>query len=237
MRTIAAGPAFTCSWGQTTRRAVRAPDDSYWMAMEGGLSNGEVVYGTTPYAGVALLSDDCRDVAAGSASTIWVATAAGVVRVLGGRFSLLHAGSSDLPSDDVRAVVVDAQDRPWFATAAGVVWFDGAGFQRLGGANGLPSDEVRDLEIDAQGRIWAATDAGLARSVGDVAFEAVPVADDPGGPEPALHVVDSLPDGRVLAGSREPGPGAGLYVVQASDQVAHYTTAEGRPTTGSTTCM
>lgn len=127
------------------------------------------------------------------------------------------------------AVVVDVQDRPCIATAAGVARFDGVDFTVLTTDHGLPASPVYDLELDGRGRVWAATAAGLARNVGDFAFEMAPVTDDPQSPQPALHVVDSLPDGRILAGCDDAGPGAGLYVLQPSGSAAHYTTAQGLP--------
>jgi len=216
VRRIDAGPAFSLVSGQGTRRAATAPNGSYWMARSDGLLEvGGRLHTDVPYQGTALPSPDCRDLAIDPTGTIWVATAAGVARRLGGRFESFGGGDG-LPSLDVRAVVLDAGNRPVVAAGAGVAAFGGVVFESLGVP---PGDEARDLEIDAAGTLWVATDEGLASWDGAQWHTA------PGTGRSRMTVVDSLPDGRVLAGSEEDG----LYVVQASGATARYGRADGLP--------
>jgi len=119
----------------------------------------------------------------------------------------------------VRAVAVDLDGRLWLGTTAGLARVSDAGIEVAAAAQGLPSAFVHDLEVDVGGRLWVATARGLAASSGELTFGAVEtVAAEP------LHVVDSLPDGRVLAASD-----VGLWVVQPSGSAIRYTTDHGLP--------
>ncbi len=196
------------------RRAALGPDGVWWQATSTGLGADEARL-TTSHG---LAHDDVRDVAVASDGTVWVATASGVSRVLLDEVFTLTIAGSRLPSDDVRAVVVDEADRPWFATSAGVALFNGVDFVVYGTADGLAHDSVSDLENDPSGALWAATDAGLSRFDG-ARFSAIE-----GVGATSVRVVDSLPDGRVLAGTN-----VGLFVVSVGGVVAHYTREHGLP--------
>jgi ligand-binding sensor domain-containing protein len=159
-----------------------------------------------------------RDIALDERGTDWVATAGGGVQLADGRISTFTVENSGLPSNDVRAVEIDVLNRPIFATADGVAILDGGVLNRLAG--GLPSASVRDLEIDLANTLWVATDAGLAKLVGQTFVTIAPTAGH------RLDVVDSMPDGRTLAG----GPD-GLFVVHPSGAVEQLTFRDGLPAT------
>ncbi len=213
---IGADGTITPLWSPRGRRAATSPDGDWWEARADGLARDEALY--TAASGD-LPSADVRDVAVTPEGAVWVATAGGAVRWTDDGFEPFTAAADGLPADDVRAVAVDLDGRPWLATSAGLARVTDGGFDVAGVADGLPSASIRDLEVDVDGRLWVATDRGLAVRSGELAFEASEAL-----PAELLSVVDSLPDGRVLAASE-----VSLWVVQRSGSAIRYTTDHGLP--------
>ncbi len=191
-------------------RGLVTREGEYWIADRfAGLCRDTGCVSDTPE-----LPGNPIDLAEDGRGAMWAATTRGAVQRRGGRFF-----AYEVAGESADAVAVDREDRVWLATPAGVQLFNGAVF---GAAGGLETP-AHDLEVDAAGQLWAATDAGLLRRVGVDGFEIVPLHAD--GAQPAVHRVDSFPDGRLLVGS----PDAGLFVVHPGGRVDHHTVADGLP--------
>ena len=118
-----------------------------------GLLNEGVVYsanlvswkqlGTTE----GLASGEVRDIFAASNGDVWVATAGGVSRVVGGVVTTYTTGNSTLPADSVHALAETADGRVWAATDAGVGVFDGARWTAFNTTSGLPSNATTTIAV------------------------------------------------------------------------------------------
>jgi ligand-binding sensor domain-containing protein/signal transduction histidine kinase len=95
---------------------------------------------------------------------LWLATAEGVVRFDGVRFTTFDTSNTpEIASNNVQALLVDRAGSLWIGThAGGLTRYQDGRFTHLSTTAGLPDARVRCLYEDRLGAMWVGTDAGVA---------------------------------------------------------------------------
>ena len=112
-------------------------------------------------------SDTVYDLLEDESGSLWISTAAGLLRYRGGVFAA-YTAAQGLPADTVWFSHEDRRHRLWAMTAAGPAWFDGKSFSALWrGAQGVAPLNRRalaeDSRLDNSG--WGEAAASLHRSI------------------------------------------------------------------------
>jgi diguanylate cyclase (GGDEF)-like protein len=162
------------------------------------------------------------------ATTLWVGTRSGVVRLDTATLSvnrppLEKPGSVGLPSGYVSSMLLDRRGRLWVAFfGAGVRMMEpsasepASSVHRITSAQGLPHDGVNALVMDTSGDIWASTDGGLARMAPNtLEVRAFDASDGVGISTYWTGAGAATPDGHVLFGGN-----GGLTIVDPKRVVA-----------------
>lgn len=155
-------PAIRANWIRVLREGS---DGSIWVGIIGGgllqLKNGVFTAFT---ARDGLPSDAVWDVAEEKPGVLLVATDAGVVRLVNGRFERLELGAA-LHNEHIRAIARDASGRLWVGSDGGGCARSSAnGYERV---EGLPSEFVTAFRLARDGAMWVATSSGVVRFARD----------------------------------------------------------------------
>lgn len=179
---------------------------------------------------VYLTNDEIRAVAPTSDQEAWVATAAGVRRVVdgGGVPQLFNTASTSggLPSDDVRAIAA-LDGRIYAGTSAGLgIYTPDGTWQAIGPAEGLEQTNVTQLALQADGSLWIGTVDGLYLLIQGLPARAFTIAD--GLPSNEIRALSRGPEGSVLVGTAG-GLTLGVPVGGQWSFDTSYTFADGLP--------
>lgn len=96
---------------------------------------------------------------------LWVATDAGLHRLVDGRLEAFTTAEG-LPHDNVRSLLLDQEGLLWVGTrGGGLATWEGSGFSRVDPGLGESSalDMVHALAQDEEGTLWVSTSGGLLR--------------------------------------------------------------------------
>ncbi len=95
---------------------------------------------------------------------LWLATAEGLVRFDGVRFTTFDSFNTPaIESNNVQALLVDRAGSLWIGThAGGLTLYKQGRFTHISVGDGLPDDRVRCLYEDQRGGMWVGTEAGVA---------------------------------------------------------------------------
>lgn len=95
---------------------------------------------------------------------LWLATAEGVVRFDGVRFTTFDSSNTPaIKSNNVQALLVDRAGSLWIGThAGGLTRYRAGRFTHFSGKHGLPDARVRCLYEDRLGGLWVGTSSGVA---------------------------------------------------------------------------
>jgi PAS domain S-box-containing protein len=108
--------------------------------------------------------DFVKRVLVDDAGTLWIATAAGLGRLAGGRLDVFRQGSSALPHDAVMSLLRAPDGRVLVGTKGGVVEIRDGQPRALDAALGVPAAYANALLVDSRGALWIGTHgAGLIR--------------------------------------------------------------------------
>ena len=93
---------------------------------------------------------------------LWMATAEGVVRFDGVRFTAFdNANTSAIKSNNIQALVVDRTGMLWIGThGGGLSSYKDGRFTHYGLSDGLSDSHIKCLFEDHAGNIWIGTDGG-----------------------------------------------------------------------------
>lgn len=118
---------------------------------------------------------------------LWLATAEGVVRFDGVRFTAFDtANTPELKSNNIAALLVTREGALWACYGGGVTRYYEGRFTYLGTAQGLLESRATSLFEDRAGRLWIGTDGGGVNVLHE-------------GRVATYTVQDGLPDGRIRA--------------------------------------
>ena len=112
-----------------------------------------------------LRSDKVFDLLEDGEGALWIATDAGLHRLVDGRIEAFTTAEG-LPHDNVRSLLLDREGRLWVGTrGGGLATWEGDGFSRIDPDVGDSSalDMVHALAQDEEGTLWVATSGGLLR--------------------------------------------------------------------------
>ncbi len=98
----------------------------------------------------------------GADGTLWIGTAGGVSRHVGGRTQRLSFGEG-LAQQNVNDILSDPDGTVWFATGAGLCQYDGRNLVTLARPAGLPGEKIYALVRARDGALWMGTSQGLVR--------------------------------------------------------------------------
>jgi signal transduction histidine kinase/ligand-binding sensor domain-containing protein/CheY-like chemotaxis protein len=93
----------------------------------------------------------------------WIATPAGVGRIVDGRLVRLLTVADGLPTTAVNALLVDRDGSLWIASAGGLCRFANGRIDELRNRAGEPLDEQFCLLEDREGNVWSGGRRGLIR--------------------------------------------------------------------------
>lgn len=148
---------------------IQDPAEEIWVGTNGyGVAVIDAASGMVRrYTAADGLPDDTvRDVASTSSGKmgpgypVWVATAAGVGRWDGQRWTA-YTTADGLPSNDVRGVSAAGPGTAWAATAGGAAYFDGTAWFAFTPENGLPEGELKGVLVTAYGAWFSTRGSGL----------------------------------------------------------------------------
>ena len=156
---------------------VRDRDGVFWLGTSNGLlrwdeSKGGAGWSHFTTANSGLPDNYVRRLAIDRAGALWIATATGSEKPVGGlarlhegAWTVYGPGNSPLPERRVWAVHADSRDRVWAATSKGAACLLPDGRWRVYDAlnSGLADDLVTGITEDGQGNIWFTTANGVSR--------------------------------------------------------------------------
>lgn len=154
--------------GRGVRAILPSGPDEVWLGTRGGglgiLSAGRIrVLG----AAEGLAHDGVWSLVRAADGAAWVATAAGVSRLMGGAITSFGR-EQGLPGTVVRSVIVRRDGSVWAGTDRGVARFDGSRFVVVLDGPALGEAAVWGMLEDRDGSLWIATyGAGLFRLAGE----------------------------------------------------------------------
>ncbi len=155
----ALGDERTAPAENNTWAVCAAPDDTIWVASDGGLLRytPEDVRCFTTADG--LPADAVKALLVDRNQALWIGTGKGLAVLREGRIELVPL-DADEGGSKVRVLFEDAAGTIWVGTAKGVYRFAQGRRTRMTSADGLPQEDVRSIHQDAAGRIWLGTFGG-----------------------------------------------------------------------------
>ncbi len=117
-----------------------------------------------------LVNDFVRALAFDRDGQLWIGTAGGVSRYVGGLWWLQQAEA--VASQRINALLTDSRGRIWAGTEAkGLAVLEGSSWQHFTEADGLLDNRVIALFDDGVGRVWVSTGEGVGYQAADGAWE------------------------------------------------------------------
>ncbi len=106
------------------------------------------------------------DIAVDSRDNMWAASAAGLVKYDGEKFTVYDTAGTGMTRNYVSSVAVDSEDNVWYSSSVagegGLMKYDGSGWTRFTPENSkLAGNVVQDIEIDRKGDKWVAVQDGV----------------------------------------------------------------------------
>jgi ligand-binding sensor domain-containing protein len=146
--------------GNTIHQVVQAPDDSFWVAGNGGATHFTPdtdleVQSYTP-ANSPLPAINVRVILPTEAG-VWFGTD-GAAFFDGSEWTT-YGPDDGLSGTVVQAITADAQNRIWLGTDAGLSIWTGTTFFNLDSSNGLPDEDITALQSDGDA-VWIGTRSG-----------------------------------------------------------------------------
>ena len=146
--------------GNTIHQIVQAPDDSLWLAGDGGATHF-VPDSDTPVESYTPANSDLPAVNVRvilpTADGVWFGTDGAAF--FDGTTWTTYGADEGLTGSVVQAITVDDQNRIWLGTNAGLSIWTGTTFFNLTGENGLPDEDIMALQSDGDA-VWIGTRSG-----------------------------------------------------------------------------
>ena len=145
--------------------------------------------------------EDVRGVAVTPNDNIWIATPAGIISEVDGKY-IFYTGKDGVPYMDFTCVTVATNGYIWFGTHFGAVFFDGKNWGYRQGKLWIPNDNVNCITADKNGAVWIGTDSGIAK----IYFKKMDLAEKARKFEKDIRKIERTPFGYIAEGHlKNPG--------------------------------
>ncbi|HET8541308.1 MAG TPA: two-component regulator propeller domain-containing protein [Anaeromyxobacter sp.] len=202
-------PAFEGLPDGRVQALARAPDGSFWIALDpGGLVQVRGGTVTTFTRGTGLVSENVRAVTVDKGGRVWVGTREGEVQVLSTGRSTVFGAAAGLARHPVNRILDDRHGTTWIATSGGgACRLAGERCEKLTVREGLGHDHVVALLEDDEGGVWIGTDGGGVTQLRDGPVTTFTTSDGLASDEVASVFEDR--DGNVWVGTFAAGTAVG----------------------------
>ncbi|MBK8046405.1 MAG: hypothetical protein IPK16_04290 [Anaerolineales bacterium] len=157
--------------GPVTNLVLAAPDQPYYSTDGNGYSTYDGrLWRTFSVPGQEIRGNRIKALALDDDQALWIATDAGVQRLVGGKATVFDAENSGITPFAVRTLQAGAGGGMWVGGSQGASFFDGTEWANFTGADGLAGDTVQAIANDDQNRTWFGTDQGISVWNGDLFF-------------------------------------------------------------------